>query len=288
MSAEQVLDVADLSIGVAGPAGRSLVHGVSFSVGRGEIVGIVGESGSGKTLCSLAVARLLPRGLQMSATRLTFAGHSLLDKPNASMRAALGTDMGLVFQDPMSSLNPARRIGSQMVESVRRHRGMSAKDARELARESLAAVRISEPERRLRQHPHELSGGMRQRVMIATALMSKPALVIADEPTTALDVTVQAQVMQLLHDLNRGIGSAILIISHNISLLSEICDRILVMYRGNLVESLTVEQLLSGPEHPYTSALMAAVPDLGMDRSRELATIDEEMLATSTGGEPRA
>ncbi len=271
---EALLEIDGLTVSVAGSDAQP-VRDVSFSVGRAEIVGIVGESGSGKTLTSLAIARLLPRNVTARADVLRFAGHDLLAESERDLAGVLGTQMAMVFQDPMSSLNPARRIGSQMVEAVRRHRGLSRREARELAVRRLAEVRISEPELRLRQYPHELSGGMRQRTMIAMGLMSEPALIVADEPTTALDVTVQAQVMELLCELNERQGTAVLIISHNISLLSEVCDRLMVMYRGRLVEQLTVDELLAGPKHPYTQALMRAVPDLSTDRTRELATITD-------------
>jgi ABC-type dipeptide/oligopeptide/nickel transport system ATPase component len=274
MNDDLLLDVRDLRIITGNDDDPPLVKGVSFQLRQGEIVGIVGESGSGKTLTSLAISRLLPRGLGMAAKKLVFNGHDLLGESERDLRQVLGTQMAMVFQDPMSSLNPARRIGKQMVEAVREHGGLSSRQARELAIRSLEDVHITEPARRLKQYPHELSGGMRQRVMIAMGLMSEPSLIVADEPTTALDVTVQAQVMQLLCDLNDRKGSAVLLISHNISLLSEVCDRIIVMYRGRIVEDLSTAKLLSGPEHPYTQALMRAVPDLNMDREQDLETIE--------------
>ena len=269
-----LLQVRDLCVETSGREPTRLVEDVSFDVRRGEIVGVVGESGSGKTLTSLAVARLLPTGLTSSADCLEFEGTSLLGEGDASLRRLLGTSLAMVFQDPMSSLNPARRIGPQMIEAVMTHHGTSRRDALALAERALDDVRVSEPARRLRQYPHELSGGMRQRVMIAMGLMSEPDLIVADEPTTALDVTVQAQVMQLLVDLNEAKGTAVLLVSHNIALLSEVCDRILVMYRGHLVEDLTVDELLAGPSHPYTRALIAAVPDLEADRTADLATVE--------------
>lgn len=270
-----LLDVEDLKISTGNPNDPPPVRGVSFTLNRGEIVGIVGESGSGKTLTSLGISRLLPRGLHLSATKINFDGHDLINGTDRELRPILGTQMAMVFQDPMSSLNPARKIGAQMVEAVREHQGLSAKEARALAIRSLEDVHITEPAKRLKQYPHELSGGMRQRTMIAMGLMSEPSLIVADEPTTALDVTVQAQVMQLLCDLNDRKGSAVLLISHNISLLSEVCDRIIVMFRGEIVEDLTTAKLLSGPEHPYTKALMRAVPDLQTDRTHDLETIQD-------------
>lgn len=275
MNDDILLDVGDLKINVKKEHAQMPVKGVSFQLRKGEVVGIVGESGSGKTLTSLAISRLLPQGLELSAQKLMFDGHDLLRESDRNLRTVLGTRMAMVFQDPMSSLNPALRIGTQMIEAVREHRGLGKQDARELAIRSLEDVYITEPEQRLRQYPHELSGGMRQRVMIAMGLMSEPSLIIADEPTTALDVTVQAQVMQLLCDLNDRKGSTLLLISHNISLLSEVCDRIIVMYHGRIVEDLTTTKLLSGPDHSYTQALMRAIPDLNTDRSKDLETIQD-------------
>lgn len=276
MTNDVLLDVQDLKISTSSPHAPPPVRGISFKLHRGEIVGIVGESGSGKTLTSLGMSRLLPKGLHLSATtKIDFDGHDLINGSDRELRKVLGTQMAMVFQDPMSSLNPARKIGAQMVEAVREHQGLSAQEARALAIRSLEDVHITEPAKRLKQYPHELSGGMRQRTMIAMGLMSEPSLIVADEPTTALDVTVQAQVMQLLCDLNDRKGSAVLLISHNISLLSEVCDRIIVMFRGEIVEDLTTSKLLSGPEHPYTRALMRAVPDLTTDRTRDLETIQD-------------
>lgn len=277
MTAEEVLlDVKNLSITTDNRAATTLVDSVSFSVGHGEFVGVVGESGSGKTVTSLAVSRLLPHGLAMRADSVTLAGRDIARGSDKSLRSFLGTSVAMVFQDPMSSLNPARKIGAQMIEAVVEHRDMSKRRATELAIRALDSVHITEPAKRLKQYPHELSGGMRQRVMIAMGLMSEPALIVADEPTTALDVTVQAQVMELLCELNDRLGTAVLLISHNIALLSEVCDRIVVMYRGRIVETLTTDELLAGPEHPYTRALMAAVPDLSADRSKDLATIGDQ------------
>lgn len=275
MNDDILLDVEDLRIRAGGESAQELVKGVSFQLRKGEVVGIVGESGSGKTLTSLAISRLLPQGLGLSAQKLMFDGHDLLRESDRNLRKVLGTRMAMVFQDPMSSLNPALKIGTQMVEAVREHRGLSRREARELAVRSLEDVYITEPAKRLRQYPHELSGGMRQRVMIAMGLMSEPSLIVADEPTTALDVTVQAQVMQLLCDLNDRKGSTLLLISHNISLLSEVCDRIIVMYHGRIVEDLTTAKLLAGPDHVYTQALMRAIPDLNTDRTKDLETIQD-------------
>jgi ABC-type dipeptide/oligopeptide/nickel transport system ATPase component len=276
VSEEQLLEVRNLTIGLRDRLSNPLVHNVSLSMTRGEFLGIVGASGSGKTLTSLAISRLLPASLEARADRIEFAGRDLANDADADLNSVLGGQLAMVFQDPLSSLNPVRRIGSQMEEGVRRHKGLSRSAARQLSLTCLSNVGIDSPEMRIRQYPFELSGGMRQRVMIAMCLMIQPSLIIADEATTALDVTIQAQVLELFSQLNAEHGTAVLFISHNISMLSEICDRIVVMYRGRIVERLTSDKLVSGPEHPYTQALMRAVPDLTTDRQHDLATISDD------------
>lgn len=271
-----LLNVKNLSVKTTSGTPTSLVEEASFAMNTGEFVGVVGESGSGKTITSLAISRLLPHGLAMEADEITLLGRDVSGGSDKSLHRFLGTSLAMVFQDPMSSLNPARRVGPQMIEAVREHRKLSKKDATELAIRALDSVHITESAKRLKQYPHELSGGMRQRVMIAMGLMSEPALIVADEPTTALDVTVQAQVMELLCELNERRGTAVLLISHNIALLSEVCDRIIVMYHGRIVEQLTTDELLAGPKHPYTRALMAAVPDLNADRNNDLVTVGNQ------------
>jgi peptide/nickel transport system permease protein len=208
-----------------------------------------------------------------------FDGKELTALGNKDRTALRGTDIAYIPQEPMSNLDPSFRIGQQLTVPMRTKLGLSKQEATRRALALLAKVGIADPEKTFKSYPHEVSGGMAQRVLIAGAVSCNPRLLIADEPTTALDVTVQAQVMELLCELNERQGSAVLIISHNISLLSEVCDRILVMWRGHLVEDLTVDALLAGPEHPYTQALVRAVPDLSTDRSRELATIPEGLDA---------
>jgi peptide/nickel transport system permease protein len=265
---------------------RALVRDVSLRVERGEIVGLVGESGSGKTVTSLAIARLLGPGLAVEARALRL-GDIDLTASGAATERMLATRMGVVFQDPMSSLNPALRIGTQLTEAVRVHRGMAAGDALTLASRRLEDVHVGASATRLRQHPHELSGGMRQRVMIAMGAMIEPELLIADEPTTALDVTVQAQVMALLRELNREHGTAVLIVSHNIALLAGLCQRILVMYAGRMVEELPAGGL-GAARHPYTEALLAAVPDLDAPRDQPLRTIAGAPPTSEVAGCPFA
>lgn len=273
-----LLEVKNLSI-TAGE--HSIARDVSFSVHEGEIVGLVGESGSGKTLTSLAVAKLLPRGVECTADTLRLGALDLRGDLSKNEAATLGTELGMVFQDPMSSLNPAMKIGDQMIEVLRFHLKKSRREALDLAETALSQVDIREPKTVLKQFPHELSGGMRQRVMIAMSVMTDAKLLVADEPTTALDVTVQAQVMTVLKEMNRRLGTSILLISHNIALLSEICDRILVMYRGELVDSLATGALKTSATHPYTKLLIGAIPDFQTDRTQDL--VSAEMFAQEGG-----
>ncbi|MBP2477473.1 oligopeptide/dipeptide ABC transporter ATP-binding protein [Crossiella equi] len=265
-----LLAVGDLHVRIPVEGGEVVpVNGVSFSQRPGEITGIVGESGSGKSLTALSIAQLTPYPGRIGAHTLTLGGDDL----RTLTRKGLGTRMAMVFQDPMSSLNPALRIGTQLTEAVREHGIMDKAAARERALELLAEVNIPEPAKTMDRFPHELSGGMRQRVMIAMGLMTRPGLIIADEPTTALDVTTQAQVVTLLRSVNEHHGSAILLISHNIGVVAEICERVLVMYAGRVVEDISAQELAQGPHHPYTQALMAAVPTLDTSRDEPLAAI---------------
>lgn len=269
-----ILEVEDLrvTIGTDDDA-RMPVAGVSFRVDAGEIVGVVGESGCGKSLTALAVAGLLPEGLHASAKALRFKGQELSTMSSADRAKLLGSGQSMVFQDPQSSLNPAMRVGRQIDEAVRFHHRVSRKQASSLGIEQLARVRIPGPERRAREYPYQFSGGMRQRVMIAMGLMMGPDLLIADEPTTALDVTVQADVVRLLKRINEEDGIAIVLVSHNIALLKQICTRILVMYAGEVVEDLPVDRLGSDARHPYTRALMGSIPSLADDPDQPLQII---------------
>ncbi|MGC0416392.1 dipeptide/oligopeptide/nickel ABC transporter permease/ATP-binding protein [Embleya sp. AB8] len=247
--------------------GHTAVHDVCLSVAEGEAVGIVGESGSGKSLTALATAGLVPHPGRVSARTLRFADRDL------NKQAPKGTSLAMVFQDPMASLNPALTVGRQLAEVAEVHHdaGRAAARARAVAR--LGAVGILNPELRVRKRPHEFSGGMRQRVMIAMGLMGEPRLIIADEPTTALDVTVQAQVLALLRDVRAESGAALLLISHDIAVVSQVCDRVVVMYAGRIVEELPVGDLAAGVAHPYSAALIGAVPSMTTDRDEPLATI---------------
>ncbi|MDH2412907.1 dipeptide/oligopeptide/nickel ABC transporter permease/ATP-binding protein [Nocardioides sp. CER19] len=267
-----VLDVRDLRVSFPGAAGPvHPVRGVSFGVAAGEAVGVVGESGSGKSLTALSIARLVEEPGLVDARHLTFCGTDLLAESDTDQ--LLGTSLAVVFQDPMTSFNPAMRIGAQLAEVGRHHQGLDRKEASDRAVDRLRAVRVREPERRARQYPFEFSGGMRQRAMIGMGLMGSPRLIIADEPTTALDVTVQSQVLALLQDVRREEGAALLLISHDVSVVSDVCDRVLVMYAGRIVEDLPTADLHTRAQHPYTRALVAAVPDMATALDAPLATI---------------
>jgi peptide/nickel transport system permease protein len=278
--ADSVLVVSNLD--VAFPGGVHPVRGISFALRRGEAVGVVGESGSGKSLTALAVSRLLEHPARVSATEVTLLGRDVLAEAgrgraagamsDRELRRFLGTKAGLVFQDPMTSFNPVKRVGAQLAEVAAVHHGLSRRQAGARAVDRLRAVRIPRPEHRARQFPHELSGGMRQRAMIGMAVMGEPALVIADEPTTALDVTVQRQVLRLLKSIQADGDMALLFISHDITVVGQVCDRVLVMYAGKIVENLPVGQLTDA-SHPYTRALLAAVPSMETRRDLPLAVI---------------
>ncbi|MCX2951187.1 dipeptide/oligopeptide/nickel ABC transporter permease/ATP-binding protein [Lentzea sp. NEAU-D7] len=251
------------------PGGITPVRGVSFSVHNGEMIGVVGESGSGKSLTALAVSRLVEHPGSVTADTLEFNGKPLDSTPDRE----LGTRLAMVFQDPTTSFNPTKRIGRQLAEVSEVHQGFDRKAAAAKAVDRLDAVRIPEPERRAKQYPHEFSGGMRQRAMIAMGLMGEPQLVIADEPTTALDVTVQREVLKLLARIREVRSAAVLLISHDITVVAQTCDRVLVMYAGRIVEELPTDELFTAARHPYTTALLKAVPDLDTDRDAPLAVI---------------
>jgi peptide/nickel transport system ATP-binding protein len=237
------------------------VDGLSFTVGAGETLGIVGESGCGKSVTALSVMRLLPAGLGRSVGgRVLFGGRDLLALDEAQMRRIRGDRIAMVFQEPMTSLNPVLSVGEQIAESVMIHQGKSRAEAWAWAAEMLALVRIADAGRRVRDYPHQFSGGMRQRVMIAIALSCHPQLLIADEPTTALDVTIQAQILKLMIELKSRIGAAILLITHDLGVVAETCQRVVVMYAGRQVEEADVLDLFDRPLHPYTRGLMASIP----------------------------
>lgn len=263
MSNQEILSVRDLSIHFEGYE-RSVVavNGLSFSVGQGETLGIVGESGCGKSVTSLAIMRLLARTARVAGGRIEFEGRDLLALSEAEMRRLRGNQVSMIFQEPMTSLNPVFTVGRQIAESIELHQGKSRGQAFKDARQLLELVQVSDPAKRLSNYPHELSGGMRQRVMIAMALACRPRLLIADEPTTALDVTIQAQILQILKDIQAELGTAIVLITHDLGVVAETCDRVMVMYAGSKVEEGLVGDVLHRPRHPYTRALVHSLPGL--------------------------
>jgi oligopeptide/dipeptide ABC transporter ATP-binding protein len=274
---EPLLSVHDLQTTFT--LGRSnqvrAVDGVSFDVFPGETLAIVGESGSGKSVTSLSIMRLLPAATgQITGGRIMFRGRDLASVSEREMRAIRGQEIGMIFQEPMTSLNPVHTIGDQISETVIRHEGISRSKGLERAVEMLALVGIPEPRKRATNYPHQMSGGMRQRAMIAMALSCRPALLIADEPTTALDVTIQAQILELMKDLQRQLGMAIIFITHDLGVVAEVADRVLVMYAAQAVETGPVADIFANPRMPYTAGLMGSIPRLGAsERKVRLATI---------------
>ena len=256
-----VLEIRDLCVDIAVPAGvLHAVSGVGFTVRPGETVCLVGESGCGKTITSLAIMRLLPRRATIRAERLVFEGRDLLGLTEREMAALRGNRMGMIFQDPMTSLNPVYTIGDQLAEIYRQHRRAGRREARERAEFLLRHIGIASPGLRLGQYPHQLSGGLRQRMMIAMTLMCEPALLIADEPTTALDVTVQVQILQLLRRLQSEFRTALILITHDLGIVARMADRVAVMYAGGVVESGAAAEIFAAPQHPYTQGLLACIP----------------------------
>jgi ABC-type dipeptide/oligopeptide/nickel transport system ATPase component len=256
-SVEPLLAVQNLRV-TFGPL--VAVDDVSFEVRTGETLGLVGESGSGKSVTAFSIIRLVQEPGTIAGGRVMFQGRDLLTLPEHEMRQVRGAGIGFVFQEPMSALNPVMRVGAHIAEALTVHGLATRRDARARAIELLRAVRITDPDKRVDDYPHQLSGGMRQRVMMAIALACKPPLVIADEPTTALDVTVQAQVLELLRDMKREFGLSLLLITHDFGVIAEMADRVAVMYRGRIVEQAAVRDIFRNPQHPYTKGLLASIP----------------------------
>jgi oligopeptide/dipeptide ABC transporter ATP-binding protein len=266
-----LLEVRDLRTWFHTDAGTSKsVDGVSFDVQRGEVLGIVGESGCGKSVTSLSIMQLIarPPGEIMSGSSIRWKGEELVAASEKRLRQLRGDDIAMIFQEPMTSLNPVHRVGSQIAEVLRLHRGMKEREARARAVELLRLVGIPNADERVDAYPHQLSGGQRQRVMIAIALACEPDLLIADEPTTALDVTIQAQILDLLAELRARLGMAVILITHDLGVVAEVCDRVVVMYAGQVVEQGSVAQIFTDPRHPYTEGLLRAVPRLGRKLER--------------------
>jgi peptide/nickel transport system ATP-binding protein len=267
---ERLLEVRDLSVRFETDDGAThAVDRFSFSLAPREVLGIVGESGCGKSVTMMSLLRLLPSTASVSGSAL-FRGEDLLAASPARLRRIRGREISFVFQEPMTSLNPAFTVGRQVGEVLRRHLGLSRGAARARAVELLDLVRIPAPARRVDEYPHQLSGGMRQRVMIAMALACDPKLLIADEPTTALDVTIQAGILDLMRDIRDRLGTAIVLITHNLGVVADIADRVVVMYAGRKAEEAPVQELFAHPQHPYTVGLLGAIPRRGVDRLREI------------------
>jgi len=267
---DRVLDVKNLSIDI--PLAEGMLHavdGIDIHVDKGETLCIVGESGCGKSLTSLAVMDLLPKKAIRRLERLDLSGASILDYSEQQMSDIRGSKMGMIFQEPMTSLNPAFTIGNQMVETLQRHRNMNRVAARDLAKRMLEKVGITAADQRLNQYPHQLSGGLRQRVMIAMTLLCEPELIIADEPTTALDVTIQAQILLLLQELQSEFDMGLILITHDLGVVARIATRVAVMYAGQIVEQGTVKQIFDNPMHPYTRGLMRCIPVPGKTKPGE-------------------
>jgi len=273
---DTLLSVENLSTSFKTERGHiKAVDDVSFSIKKGQTVGLVGESGCGKSVTSLSILRLIqsPPGMIEPSSRIVFAGQNLLDLDETGMRSIRGNRVSMIFQEPMTSLNPVFTIGNQVGEVFRIHRNASKKEAREKAIEMLRLVKIPAPEQRVDEYPHQLSGGMRQRIMIAMALACRPELLIADEPTTALDVTIQAQILDLMAQLQRELNMAILLITHDLGVVAEVCDYVIVMYAGRIVEQGPVREIFKNPRHPYTVGLLSSIPRLGL-KTEYLPTIE--------------
>jgi peptide/nickel transport system ATP-binding protein len=270
-----LVEIANLRVVFRGDRGQitHAVETVNFDLERGVTLGLVGESGCGKSVTALAIMGLLPKGSANVSGRVGFEGINLLDLTDGAMRDLRGDRLAMIFQEPMTSLNPAYTVGEQIAETLIRHRGLTRAQARACAIELLRDVQIPSPEQRVDDYPHKLSGGMRQRVMVAIALACDPQLLIADEPTTALDVTIQAQVLDLMRGLKRKTNAAIVLISHDLGVVAEICDEVAVMYAGEIVEQAPVDALFKAPQHPYTIGLLASIPRFDR-RVKTLATIE--------------
>jgi oligopeptide/dipeptide ABC transporter ATP-binding protein len=272
---DPVLEVRELSTSFFTDDGEvKAVRDVSFDLAAGETLGIVGESGCGKSVTALSILGLVPRPGRVVAGEILFKGRDLLSIGREELRQIRGRDIAMIFQDPLSSLNPVHRIGFQVEEAMRAHDKVAPSEVRPRALDLLRRVQVPDASRRMRNYPHQFSGGMRQRVMIAMGLSNRPEILIADEPTTALDVTVQAQILQLLRDLNRDLGTSIILITHNLGVVAGLCKRVIVMYAGEIVEEGSTEQIFDSPQHPYTWALLRSLPRVDADRHERLRSIE--------------
>ncbi len=272
---EKLIDIKNLKISFQTYAGKvQAVRGVNFFVNKKEVLGIVGESGCGKSVTSSAIMRILPQPPAVyEGGEVIFGDRDILKLPEAEMRKIRGKEISMIFQDAMASLNPTMKIGKQIMEPLKIHQNLSNDEALKKAIEMIDLVGISNPEKRVNQYPHEFSGGMRQRAMIAIALACRPKLLIADEPTTALDVTIQAQIIKLMNNLRDELGTSIIMITHDLGVVAEMCDRVVVMYAGKIIESGNAKAIYFNPKHPYTSSLLESVPNMKMSRDKVLVPI---------------
>ena len=272
---EKLLEIKDEKLSFFTPAGEvKALNGVSFSMNEGEVLGIVGESGSGKSVTAYSIMGLTAYPGKLIGGTIYFNGHQIEKMSEKEMRKIRGNEVSIIFQDPMTSLNPVYTIGNQITEVIRLHTGKSKKEAYDRAKELLELVGINEPAKRLKQYPHELSGGMRQRVMIAIALACEPKLLIADEPTTALDVTIQAQILELMQELRKKLGMSIIMITHDLGVVASMCERIAVMYAGHIVEYGTADEIFYEPKHEYTKGLIKSIPKLNVQETERLIPIE--------------
>lgn len=272
---EKLLEIKDERLSFFTPAGEvKALNGVSFSMEEGEVLGIVGESGSGKSVTAYSIMGLTAYPGKLIGGTIYFNGHQIEKMSEKEMRKIRGNEVSIIFQDPMTSLNPVYTIGNQITEVIRLHTGKSKKEAYDRAKELLELVGINEPTKRLKQYPHELSGGMRQRVMIAIALACEPKLLIADEPTTALDVTIQAQILELMQELRKKLGMSIIMITHDLGVVASMCERIAVMYAGHIVEYGTADEIFYEPKHEYTKGLIKSIPKLNVQETERLIPIE--------------
>lgn len=272
---EKLLEIKDERLSFFTPAGEvKALNGVSFSMEEGEVLGIVGESGSGKSVTAYSVMGLTAYSGKLIGGTINFNGHQIDKMSEKEMRKIRGNEVSIIFQDPMTSLNPVYTIGNQITEVICLHTGKSKKEAHDRAKELLELVGINEPAKRLKQYPHELSGGMRQRVMIAIALACEPKLLIADEPTTALDVTIQAQILELMQELRKKLGMSIIMITHDLGVVASMCERIAVMYAGHIVEYGTADEIFYEPKHEYTKGLIRSIPKLNVQETERLIPIE--------------
>lgn len=272
---EKLLEIKDERLSFFTPAGEvKALNGVSFSMDEGEVLGIVGESGSGKSVTAYSVMGLTAYPGKLIGGTINFNGHQIDKMSEKEMRKIRGNEVSIIFQDPMTSLNPVYTIGNQITEVICLHTGKSKKEAHDRAKELLELVGINEPAKRLKQYPHELSGGMRQRVMIAIALACEPKLLIADEPTTALDVTIQAQILELMQELRKKLGMSIIMITHDLGVVASMCERIAVMYAGHIVEYGTADEIFYEPKHEYTKGLIRSIPKLNVQETERLIPIE--------------